>query len=216
MEPLRFTLIADGSSDRVLMPIIKWTLKEAGILSVDQFADPRRLPRKLPSLAAKIAAAVDLFPCQVLFVHRDAEGKGWDARKNEIECAFLESQGIGLSLTAVAMIPVRMSEAWLCFDDEAIREASGNPSSHIPLALPHLVRIETAPDPKAKLHDALRTASELGGRRRKNFDPHEAVHLVANNIRDYSPLRKLSAFQRFEAAIKAGQCAGWRPGFYAG
>jgi hypothetical protein len=216
MEPLRFALIADGSFDRVLIPIIKWALKDAGIPSVDQFAGPQRLPRKLPSLAAKLAAAVDLFPCQILFVHRDAEGEVWDVRRNEIERAFLESREMGLALTAVAMIPVRMSEAWLCFDEKAIREASGNPAGRIPLAVPDLARIETSPDPKSKLQHALRTASELGGRRRKSFDPHEAVHLVANNIRDYSPLRKLSAFQRFESAIKEGQSAGWRPGFYAG
>ncbi len=209
MKTLRFTLVADGSSDAALLPIINWTLRSAGVLPEGSFADPRRLPKKLPSLSAKLKAALERFPCQVLFVHRDAEAGSWESRRDEIKAAMVENG------TAVALIPVRISEAWLCFDEGAIRQASGNPKGTIPLVLPRLARIESDPDPKSRLHDALRTASELTGRRRKSFDPHEAVHLLAEDVGDYSPLRALPAFRRFEAAIAAGVHAGWRPGLYA-
>jgi len=35
-----------------------------------------------------------------------------------------------------------------------------------------------------------------------NFNVHYAVHLVAENIKDYSPLRELSAFREFEKDLK--------------
>ncbi len=179
-----------------------------------QFADPRRLPRNLPSLKERIIAVVDRFQCQVLFVHRDAEGASWEDRREEIRHAFAGAMATGLNLPAVAVIPVRMSEAWLCFDVNAVRRASGNPMGTIRLALPALNAAESEPDPKGRLHDALRVASELTARRRKAFNPHQAAHLIAEYITDFSPLRSLPAFCQFEDAVRAGVKEGWREGLY--
>jgi hypothetical protein len=215
METVRFTLVGDGSSDRILLPIVEWTLRKAGVLAQGQFADPRQLPRRCSSFSERLAAAVDRFPCQVLFVHRDAEAGSWDQRRDEIRNALIGGV-TPLNLPAVAVIPVRMSEAWLCFDFEAIRWASGNPAGQIRLKLPRIGETETERDPKARLHEALREASERTGRRRKAFNPHTAVHLIAERIQDFSPLRALPAFQRFEAAIDSGVKGGWRAALYDG
>ncbi|HUT94205.1 MAG TPA: hypothetical protein VMY37_32390 [Thermoguttaceae bacterium] len=98
---------------------------------------------------------------------------------------------------AVPVVPVRMTEAWLLFDEKAIRRAAGNPNGTDPLQVP-VRQAEDIPDPKAVLHEALRTASGLSGRRRQKFNVRDAVHRVGEYIDDFSPLRRLSAFQRLE------------------
>jgi hypothetical protein len=83
MKEFRLTLLTDGRSDRALIPPITWLLHEKlpGIPVRPQWADLARLPRPPKSLDGRIKAAVDFFPCDVLLVHRDAEGesrkKGW-------------------------------------------------------------------------------------------------------------------------------------------
>jgi hypothetical protein len=91
-----------------------------------------------------------------------------------------------------------MQEAWLLFDERAIRHAAANRNGRIPLDMPHLRHLESIADPKAVLHELLRAASELSGRRRKKFRVEQAVFRVSQFIDDFRPLRELSAFSAFE------------------
>jgi hypothetical protein len=75
-----------------------------------------------------------------------------------------------------------------------IRRAAGNPSGSATLTLPRLADLESLPDPKSALHDLLRQASGLSGRRLKNVSPRRAARFVGQFIGDFSPLRTLSAF----------------------
>jgi len=64
-------------------------------------------------LSKKISLSLDLFPCDLLFVHRDTDRETTDARKEEI---FKAIEQISEELKAnlfVCVIPVRMTEAWL-------------------------------------------------------------------------------------------------------
>ena len=101
----------------------------------------------------------------------------------------------------ICVVPVRMTEAWFLFNEDAIRRASGNPSGLAPLQLPAFQQVEARPATKELLYDVLRTASELGGRRLKKFRPERAVHRLAELITDYSPLRNLSAFEALEGEL---------------
>jgi hypothetical protein len=94
-----------------------------------------------------------------------------------------------------------MLEAWLLFDADAIRRAAGNPHGTQQLTLPPLTDLENLPHPKAGLHQALRHASGLHGRRLRSFNPHIALHRIPQFIEDFSPLRALCAFQRLESSI---------------
>lgn len=205
MTLLTYTLVADGPSDRCLLPIINWTIANAPSheeLSIDsQFADFRDAPETPQSLTEKIRRAVQEYPCDVLFVHRDAEREEPARRRDEIEQAAREA-GVN---TVVCIVPVRMSEAWLLFDESAIRRAAGNPHGNVALKLPPIQRIESQPDPKALLQNALMTASESSGRRLKQFQRDLRIlrHRVAELIEDFSPLRSLSAFQDFERDVHA-------------
>jgi hypothetical protein len=199
---MRVTLVSEGTSDQALLPIIDWTLREAGLKSDLEltWADLRGLPSRPISLAERIKAAYELFPCDLLIIHRDADGSDRQARVNEIA----EAMGpLLLTNRHVCLIPVRMSEAWLLFDERAIRLAAGNPYSSCTLYLPKLNQLERLADPKQTLFEQLRIASELSGRRLRKFDRNRARAQVVEYIDDFSPLRRLSAFQAFEQDISA-------------
>jgi hypothetical protein len=87
MKECRLTLLTDGISDRALIPPITWLLHEKlpRVPIQIQWADLARLPRPPKELDGKIKAALDLYPCDVLLVHRDAEGESRNKRVGEIQ-----------------------------------------------------------------------------------------------------------------------------------
>ncbi len=106
-----------------------------------------------------------------------------------------------------------MQEAWLLIDESALRKAAGNPLGRRPLPVPDPKRLEDLPDPKQTLHELLRQASDLHGRRlaRFNRDVRRHVHRLAQQIEDFRPLRGLSAFQRLEHEVVAVRQGGILP-----
>jgi hypothetical protein len=216
MKLLRFTLLSDGPTDANLLPIIRWCLKQTGGVPLPdgRHAELWRLPKMPRGLADRMATAIDLYPCEVLIVHRDAEKQPRDKRADEIRRAHDELVDRNHRCPAVtAVIPVRMSEAWLCFDESAIRKAAGNPNGTIALDLPSLKRVESRPA-KDDIDRALRTASELKGRRLDKFDVGNALRRIVDHIEDFSPLRALPSFQAFELSVRSLKDNGWRTGFY--
>jgi hypothetical protein len=167
------------------------------------WADLRSLPKPITGLHQKIRAAVELFPCDLLFVHRDAEREPRANRVAEIQAAI---QRISSDLFAgrpyVCVVPVRMTEAWLLFDEDAIRLAAGNPRSATPLCLPPLSKVEDLPDPKTVLNEILLRATEKPVRRLRKFRTGQAVQRLAELIQDFSPLRKATAFQTLEQELR--------------
>ncbi len=191
---VRFTLLADGPSDAALLPILIWVIKrDSRVSEIDgQFAHPAALPPARAGLAIRAAAALSLFPSNILFVHRDAEREPYKIRRQEIMETLAQPMQ---STYFVPVVPVRMTEAWLLFDEAAIRSAAGNPNGGMPLNLPRLQDIESIPMPKDSLQTALKTACELRGRALAKFNAREAAGRVAELINDFSPLSRLAAFQ---------------------
>lgn len=138
-----------------------------------------------------MAAVREEFQPHMLFVHRDAEAQDPELRHREIP-------DVGLAL--VRVVPVRMTEAWLLFAEAPIRRAAGRPGGGPPLELPAMSRVEELPDPKSRLRELLVLAAAARGRRLVQLrrDLPAAVHRVAELIEDFSPLRQLPAFARFE------------------
>jgi hypothetical protein len=102
----------------------------------------------------------------------------------------------------LCVIPVRMREAWLLFDEDAIRKAAGNPSGTVALHLPALGQCENLPDPKRVLQDLLRDASGLRTRRRARLRISPMVRRVSEYVHDFAPLRTMPAFSALERAIQ--------------
>jgi hypothetical protein len=214
MKELRYTLRSDGSSDRALMPILDWLLRNH--LSKDcaiqnQWADLRGIGRsKVNTLLSEIKLSVELYPCDLLFIHRDAEKESRAVRIDEIGVVVSQLTSV-IDVPTICVIPVRMTEAWLIFDEIALRKAASNPNGNIELQMPRLKQIECEPDPKKVLHNLLRQASDLSPVRLRKFSVHERVHRIADLIDDFSALRVLPAFTALEAEIEdVIDRQGWR------
>lgn len=182
------------------MPILDWLFHqhcpEQAVESA--WADLGRLPRPPKTLPDKIMTALDLHVCDILFIHRDAEKELFETRYSQITTALegLETPPV------ICVIPVRMQEAWLLFDESAIRRAAGKPNGVTALNLPSLKTVENLPDPKQFLFDLIRESSELKGARLKKLNHRKCAFLVSQSIVDFSPLRSLSAFYALEEHMK--------------
>lgn len=212
MDEVRYTLISDGPSDRALLPILTWALRENSSVGRVQaeWADLYRLPDPPRNLCNRILTAIDLFPCDLLFVHRDAERQEPETRYSEINKAVQEAVSQGFNIPAVCVVPVKMTEAWLLFDETAIRIAAGNPNGKNTLNIPELKEIEQILDPKDLLFEILKKASGLTRRRLKKFNEGAARVRISELIADFSPLRELNAFKKLEKNISILEQNDWR------
>lgn len=117
-----FVLVREGPSDDGLVPHLRELLVRAGADEVlGSSRDYRGSVRERLSLVAGEAGSVD-----VVFVHRDADGRDSEPRRSEVlqAAAVLADSGIHV----VPVIPVQELEAWLLLDEDAIREVVGKPS----------------------------------------------------------------------------------------
>jgi len=200
MHVFSCTLLADGSSDRVLEPLLRRLLELHCPCAFDlQFAESLSAAKN--PLAGQLQLALALYPCDLLFVHRDAEKDAPLVRKQQIETA---KSSAGVAQRVIPVVPVRMTEAWLLVDEEAIRTAARRPSGKAALDLPQSAKIESLPDPKDVLFSALRTASELTGRHLNKFQPQTQRHRVAEHLAAgptfFERLRQLPSFGDLEAS----------------
>lgn len=203
MKELKYTLIADGSSDTILLKIIKWSLDDLypRLANEGSFADFRQMQKPPKRLIDKVQTAKLYYPFDILFIHRDAESTNsrmiaqrvLEVRSEINEDDFDKS---------ICIVPIKMMETWLLIDEDAIKRAAGNRNYRGDVNLPSLRNLERESQPKELLHNLLREASGRKERNLKNFNIDKTVHLVAENIEDYSPLRNLGAFQAFEVGLK--------------
>ena len=122
----------------------------------------------------------------------------FDQRVDEIDNAVAQ-----IANPHVPVVPIRMQEAWLLFDEPALRRAAGNPSGRVNLQMPAVNQLESIPDPKQLLHALLLEAGELTGRRRKKQRPSQQALRLGEIIQDYGVLRQLAAFRRTEERLLA-------------
>lgn len=201
MNNISFTLISEGSSDKALIPHLTWLLEQNGVEFpiYSEWADLSFVREKPNGLAEKIRVSFELYPCDVLFIHRDTDRDSITNRKSEIIAAI--SEAFDELPLYVCVIPVRMLEAWLLFDKNAIRRAVGNPNGTVDLNLPKLNQIERIADPKSLLNEMLKEASELSGRHLKRLNISHSVSQISQYIEDFSSLRNLEAFVALENDI---------------
>jgi hypothetical protein len=195
MKTLTATLVADGTSDRMLLPIIQFLLDEwSPVPHRTLFAEGLHIG----PLSVRLPRALQLYPCDLLFIHRDAEAAPSKDRQQEIEKAAAQ---LANPPTHICLIPIRMTESWLLLDQQAIRTAAGNPRGTAPLELPSSKTIERLADPKTRLFDALNAATDNTGRRKRQFKPEAARHRVAE-LMNLASLRQLPSFEHSEAQVK--------------
>ena len=75
MNEITYTLIADGSSDKVFLRIIKWCLDDLypKLPTKEQYADFRTLrnPPRAGDVLGQIKYAENYYPFDICFYHRD-------------------------------------------------------------------------------------------------------------------------------------------------
>ena len=186
---LTFSVVADGGTDRVLVPIIQWAIHRL---------DPQ-VEILEPEFAKRTGSVKEFLGAyhpdvMLVFVHRDAENRSLGERLAE----FDTTTGSNI----VPVIPVRMSEAWLLINGPAIARAAGSSSSVVDIPRPSV--IENISNPKRYLDSLiLEAAGNPSGRRRKTFQRSMANRRVsvASFIADYSPLEDLHAFRSFQQSL---------------
>ncbi|MBT2897831.1 DUF4276 family protein [Streptomyces sp. McG3] len=171
----RVLFIGEGSSDNGLVPHIESIGVRKGLdvsVTVPDFGLLRlptghSVPDKLRAARA-LGGSYDL-----AVVQRDADRGPAQDRKDEIEKA-VDSEWP--DLRHVAVVPVRMLEAWLLLDEVCLRQVAENPRGRVGLNLPKGVAAETIADPKQLLKDSLARASEYKGRRLAQFQKRFSQH----------------------------------------
>lgn len=195
--------VAEGSSDAPLAAIVESLFLERGFIVRLSAPDFSRLERTAKDVRSRVSAGLALLEsgADVVVVHRDADNVGADARLSEIEKAMLE---VDREFALVPVIPIRMTEAWLLLDEQAIRHVAGNPNGRVKLDLPTLQEVERIADPKTQLRDCLLAASDAAGRRRKmlaNRFPQHRRQLL-ERLDSNGPVSSLKAWQRLVDAIE--------------
>jgi hypothetical protein len=177
---LRAVLAANGTSDRALEPILGWLLEQH--LTNFQVrlvvAEIWRAPVHPATLRERLEIALQLHECDLLLGHRDAEAQGPETRRREIESAI---RSLDSAPRWIAVIPVRMMEAWLLIDERALRTAAGNPNGGEPLDLPRpRDRVFRRTNHIASRQPARQRPAQLGQHQQMEFGPlpglEERVH----------------------------------------
>ena len=119
------------------MPIIQWAIHRL---------DPH-VELLEPTFRKRVGSVVDFLSDyktgdMLIFVHRDAENASIEGRLREFDDVS--------RLHVVAVIPVRMSEAWILFDNTAIAKAASSPSRCVDV--PKITELEGIADPKSLLN----------------------------------------------------------------
>jgi len=186
---ITFCVVADGGTDRVLVPIIQWAIHRLDPhVEILEPEFKKRKSRVADYLQAHEPGAM------LTFVHRDAETASLEERLSE----FPEDA----SSDIVPVVPVRMSEAWLLFDRHAIAKAADRPTYDV--TVPEIAELERLSDPKGRLEELLlEAAGSPTGRRLKNFRRSiiDRRVSVASLISDFSPLEALDAFAQFQQTL---------------
>lgn len=200
----RALLLADGPSDEPLGRHVARLARRHGF-ELDVVApDLRRLdPPPARDVANRLAAVLafdDAF--DLVIVHRDAEGQNPQSRRDEV---FSGVASVREQMPALPIVPIRMTEAWLLVDEDAIRRTAGRPNGTMPLDLPSPGTVEQVPNPKQLLREALEVASGATGRRlarfRRDFGAHR--RRLLEGLDHHGPVSHLSAWQQLETSVVA-------------
>lgn len=200
---VRFAFVGEGTSDLALWPHLEELCVQLGAREAIGYApDLSRLsPPPGIAVADKLEAIAELHrDVHFVCVHRDADRAGFAAR-----CAEIEEAAAAFPLPVVPIVPVTMIEAWLLLNPDEIRAAVGVPPGRGRLDLPGPGRIESVPNPKKLLEEALATASGETGRRlkrvKKSFNENRRFLLERLDID--GPVTRLPAWQAMLGALKA-------------
>ena len=193
LGPLLLRLCADICARRASAPV---EINE--VLPLAESSEAKTAPREYRVLeAARQAEGA----WTLLFIHGDADGDARQARSARVQPALDRLQEtFGDTGRAVAVIPVRTTEAWAVCDGNALREVLGTQLDDAALGLPHTASgVERLADPKQCLERAFE-ASKAPGRRRQSARVGSLYGPLGEQV-SLGRLRELPAFAAFETEL---------------
>lgn len=205
---LRILFSGEGTSDDGLVPHIETIAAVGGRPVTVTAPDFGRLGfTSCHSVSEKLRAMREFDDTyDLIVVHRDADQFSADARKEEIAKAVAAEWP---GHPHLAVVPVRMLEAWLLLDETSLRQVAENPNGRMKLALPKGAAAERIADPKKLLKDTLATASGYTGRRLDGFQkrfPHHR-HKLLERLDPYGAVSQLPSWQAFMSDLKGALIA---------
>lgn len=211
MRHLSSALYCEGATDaQFLRPLLlrlcesmaalsRETVEVADVMVLADAPEHRQLPRSARiELAAKAADGAWL----VLFIHADADGRDGRAARAERIQPGVERLGdlLGTTRQAVAVVPIRMTEAWVLADLDAFRTGVGTSRDDRALGLEDVVAhgADHVAAPKALFLAALSAAKP----RAKGAQLGGYLGRIAESA-SFHQLRRLEAFRQLEAELEA-------------
>lgn len=193
LGPLLLRLCADLCARRGHAPV---EISEVLVLEDSSGAQTAPRDQRILGAARQAEGAWTL-----LFVHGDADRDAQQARSLRVQPAVDHvNQMYSNTRRAVAVIPVRTTEAWALCDGEALRGVLGTQLSDTKLGLPNTCAgLERHADPKQCLERAFE-ASQAPGRRRQGARVGSLYGPLGEQV-SLERLRELSAFLAFEAEL---------------
>ena len=207
---IRIALVPEGSSDAgFIYPIMRYVSDKFDTGCVSFSLDFKGTVREKLEKCVEDADGFD-----ILVIHRDSDSQGYEQRLTEITDPVADS---GLTVPVVPLIAVRMTEALLLSDPDAIEEVIGVRSQGWRgFDLPSVSSVERIADPKTTLNAAFlhlggKTGARLKDERRKfsrrrrslleNMDPMGSVSAVQcwRDFQQYLDLAVQAALSSAEA-----------------
>jgi hypothetical protein len=139
----------------------------------------------------------------VLCIHTDADASNdHEAFQHKITPAFTAIQTVqpaGCTIL-VAIVPVRMSEAWILADKALLKEEIGTNSNDRDLGLDR--HPEAYADPKAAIEEAIRRAFEHRSRRQRQQVTIGELYLPLGQKLELDRLATLPSYQKFREGVR--------------
>ncbi|PHR17740.1 MAG: hypothetical protein COA41_11530 [Sphingopyxis sp.] len=199
-----YIFIGEGTSDLRLTEHIESILITEGFEEVSGEApDMTMLDAKAGNTVKnKLEVIKRFYPSvDIIFVHRDADGAGIEARELEIETA----RGLArVDANVIPVIPVKMLETWLLADKEKLNIVAGNTKTDTDIkCLPKLAKLEKIADSKALLMDVLCESSGATGGRLKDFKKrfNEMRARLTYDLDPDGPVNKLTSYTKFRSKL---------------
>lgn len=156
------------------------------------------------SRAARIADAAEKAKeaWNILFVHADADGDAEAALRERVMPGIDSVKAAGWQRAeGVAVVPVRVTEAWALADGDALRSVFGTTLVDAELGLNvRGAALERLTDPKRMLDDIL--AAAHGGRRRPRLNVGSYLNLLGEQVA-LDRLKELPSFARVHRELGA-------------
>ena len=209
MTTLVLALYAEGRTDERFLPIViqrtaEQLLVQRGRITVDVL-EPivlNDIKDRASTQAERILEAARLSSgYHILIIHADADHSTPERALNErIQpgVKLVQQSKEPVCSRLVPIIPVRMTEAWLLADPEALRVVIGTDLEIQSLGLPERAhQVESILDPKQALREAIQRALAHRPRRRRRIDLGTVYEPLARQI----SLKRLDAVPAYQLFV---------------